>query len=399
MKKILLTTLLILTAQLSIAQTQNALNFDGVNDFVQTTLPSITGTADRTFEAVIFVSATAPNNNLCILDYGSGATGSRNTFMVNTSDGLSFFSGGTNGNLSSTTSAVPTAQWVHVAFVLNNGIGFLYVDGVQVGTGNLSGVNTPAAVNSVRIGRRVPGGNLYFAGAIDEIRIWNRALSATELSANVSSEICPDASGLVAYYQFNQGVAGGTNTSITTLLNSSGSNTGTLTNFALSGVDSNWVAGSTGLTSVMDTTVTESNGMLTAQQSGATYQWIDCSNNSPISGANAMSYNAQVLGDYAVEITFNGCTLTSDCVTVTTLSEESLILNDISLSQNPSQLLTFEGSIDDDAVITIHALSGKELISSSLNEAQRLSSVIANGLYLVKLSQNGASKNFKWIKE
>nr|HMT30220.1 hypothetical protein [Bacteroidia bacterium] len=49
--------------------------------------------------------------------------------------------------------------------------------------------------------------------------------------------------GLVANYHFNQGVAGGTNTGATSLTDATGNGfTGTLTNFALTGSTSNWVA-------------------------------------------------------------------------------------------------------------------------------------------------------------
>lgn len=399
MKKTLLLSFLLIGSFTLFAQTQNALSFDGTNDFVQTTFPGVAITADRTFEAHIKVSTSAPSNNLCILDYGTGASGSRNTFMVNTNQGLSFFSGGTNGNLSSTTGVITAGQWVHVAFVLSSGTGFLYVDGVQVGTGNLSGVNTPSTGNSVRIGRRVPGGNLYFSGEIDEVRIWNRALSTTEIGANMNTELCPDATGLLGYYQFNEGAAGGTNTSITTLPNIVASTDGTLTNFALSGTSSNWVAGPSMVTAILDDEVTESNGVLTAQQSGASYRWIRCSDGVVISGETAMTFTPTATGFYAGEITFNGCTQVSECVEVTTLGEESFQLNNLVLFQNPSQFLSFKGAIDQEAVISIYSISGKELLSASLNDSQTIQPTIANGLYMVTVSQNGASKTFKWIKE
>lgn len=56
---------------------------------------------------------------------------------------------------------------------------------------------------------------------------------------------------------------------------------------------------------------------LTASQQGATYQWLDCNNNlSPIIGANQVSYVPLVSGDYAVQVTMNGCSSTSACTFV-----------------------------------------------------------------------------------
>jgi hypothetical protein len=56
------------------------------------------------------------------------------------------------------------------------------------------------------------------------------------------NEISPSSTGLLAYYKFNQNIAGGTNTGATTAVEStSNANTGNLNNFALSGATSNWV--------------------------------------------------------------------------------------------------------------------------------------------------------------
>ena len=46
----------------------------------------------------------------------------------------------------------------------------------------------------------------FFDGQIDEVRIWNRALSIAEIAANKDCELVGDECGLVHYYQFNEGV-------------------------------------------------------------------------------------------------------------------------------------------------------------------------------------------------
>lgn len=223
---------------------QNGLNLDptGTADYVQTTFAGITGSADRTFEAWIYLSST-PTGNTAISDYGTNAVGSRNTFFVNANLQLGFISGGTNANMSSTNNAVPFNQWAHVAFVLKNGTGYLYVDGLQVGTSNLSTVNTPSGNTDLRIGQRVPGGTIPFKGTIDEYRMWNVARTSAELIADKNSEFCALPSGLVAYYKLNEGSAGASNTGITTATEEIAGADGTLQNFALNGNSSNWVTG------------------------------------------------------------------------------------------------------------------------------------------------------------
>ena len=43
-----------------------------------------------------------------------------------------------------------------------------------------------------------------FKGKMDEVRIWNRALTTTEIIAGMYTQIPADASGLEVYYPFNQ---------------------------------------------------------------------------------------------------------------------------------------------------------------------------------------------------
>lgn len=53
---------------------------------------------------------------------------------------------------------------------------------------------------------------------------------------------------------------------------------------------------------------------LTVAQSGAQYQWFDCMTGEPAAGATSQHYQPEENGEYAVEITLQGCTVTSDCV-------------------------------------------------------------------------------------
>lgn len=73
-----------------------------------------------------------------------------------------------------------------------------------------------------------------------------------------------------------------------------------------------------------DITVTETSTGLQANQAGALYQWIDCSNqDTPIAGATQQDFNPAQSGSYAVIITAGDCTDTSGChsVAVTGITE------------------------------------------------------------------------------
>ncbi len=223
---------------------QNALNFDGVDDLVQTSFPGVQAANNRTFEAWIYLAQGATtSSNSCIMDYGLNAVGSRNTFAIGGDRSLKFISGGTNANISTAASVISEGEWTHVAFVLNNGTGFLYKNGQQVGTGNLSTVNTPSGNQNLIIGERVNGGSIPFEGSIDELRIWNVARTPSQIQQDTITELCSATPNLMAYYKFNQGIAGGNNSGLTTLNDENGLNNGILTNFALTGTTSNWVMG------------------------------------------------------------------------------------------------------------------------------------------------------------
>lgn len=241
--KLSVTAVLLSVFFFSTLSAQNALNFDGSNDYVQTTFSGVLGTKNRTFEAWIRLDTNASGNN-AIMDYGYNAVGSRNTFSVSGTNQLIYISGGTNANIGSSANAVPSGRWTHVAFVLDSGTGYLYVNGKQVGTGSLSTVNTPSGNTDLRIGQRVPGGSIPFRGDIDEVRIWDYARSATEIGNDMSAEFCATDSHLVAYHKFNQGDAGKNNSKEDESFDVSGrSNDGDLINFALTGASSNWVLG------------------------------------------------------------------------------------------------------------------------------------------------------------
>lgn len=74
-----------------------------------------------------------------------------------------------------------------------------------------------------------------------------------------------------------------------------------------------------------DTSVTLDGTTLTSNQNGVTYQWLDCDDNySTISGETGQSFTATTNGNYAVELTNNGCVDTSTCTFVNTVGIHGL---------------------------------------------------------------------------
>src|SRR6185503_6127312 len=88
-----------------------------------------------------------------------------------------------------------------------------------------------------------------------------------------------------------------------------------------------------------DTSVNTTGSILTANASGATYQWIDCdNNNTPLPGATGQSFAPSTAGHYAVIVTQNGCTGVSSCYAVTPSSVlENNFPTAIMLYPNPAR--------------------------------------------------------------
>ncbi len=136
--------------------------------------------------------------------------------------------------------------WVHFAITRSGNTVTLYMNGVSKGN-NLQSSSAGDGSSTLYIGSETINANC-FGGMLDEMRFWNIARSQAEIQAKMNTLLAGNETGLVAYYKFNQGTAGGTNTGITTLTDNTGhGHTGTLTNFTLTGSTSNWVSSSVAL--------------------------------------------------------------------------------------------------------------------------------------------------------
>jgi hypothetical protein len=88
----------------------------------------------------------------------------------------------------------------------------------------------------------------------------------------------------------------------------------------------------------IDATVTQNGSTLTAVQTGATYQWVDCNNgNAPISGETNQSFTpTDMIGNYAVIVTIGNCSSMSSCMIVDLLDIEKEDSEFASIYPNPT---------------------------------------------------------------
>lgn len=136
---------------------------------------------------------------------------------------------GTTVNQVSSTSTINDGAWHHLVAVreISSGLLRIYVDGVQQNAASITNGDLSVSSNLNLGFELLLADNVYLNGSLDEIRIYNRALSVEEVSKlyKTTAPDNPD-TGLVGYWPFN-----GTDISGTTAYDRSGKgNNGTLTN-------------------------------------------------------------------------------------------------------------------------------------------------------------------------
>lgn len=143
--------------------------------------------------------------------------------------------------------------------------------------------------------------------------------------------------------------------------------------YTLNGCESITTTGTVDVISTPDNSVIEANNVLTAQQLGAVYQWIDCNNgNTPISGETNQTFTPTENGLYAVIIDLGGCIDTSDCIIISTIGLNEL--NELGFSVYPNPTTGDVHLIGSGTPIlgkyNIIDASGRTLLSGNLNEQQ-----------------------------
>jgi hypothetical protein len=78
--------------------------------------------------------------------------------------------------------------WYHIIFTVDNSIGKLYVDGQLFSTHNWTG--TPGASNNTNLWKIGGQWNNWFNGTLDDIGIWNRALTTNEVTQLYNQNQC-----------------------------------------------------------------------------------------------------------------------------------------------------------------------------------------------------------------
>ena len=201
------------TTTIVTSSVNHALDFDGQDDYVQLPSGLIHDRTTLTLETWFNTTGTGVIFGYQNRDYQTNPSSYVPILYVGTDGRLrgEFWNGSVNQV--TTSSAVNDGMWHHVALVGNNDTQSLYLDGVLVGTvaGTINHVDMTA--NQVGIGYtagwpNTTGSWFPFSGLIDELRIWNVALSQADIQANMNQTLTGNEPDLVAYYRFDEGTGG-----------------------------------------------------------------------------------------------------------------------------------------------------------------------------------------------
>jgi len=360
---------------------------------------------------------------------------------------------------------ITTTGWMHVATVANSSGMFIYYDGVLVAsntTGITSGIqsNTSAVLELGHDPRFTPSSRNNDV-VYDNFRVWSVTRSASEVADNYKTCLSGSETGLVQYTLMNEATGTTLNslqgdngiitngianpwvlgsgvcddacdlemtqtvtitvnttqngTDVQTACNSftwidnvtytASNNTATHTIIggATSGCDSVVTLNLT--INTVDNTTTLNVNTVTANQTGATYQWLDCNNaNAVIIGAIAQSFTPTVTGNYAVEVTMNGCSDTSACVNVIITSINELALAGIKIYPNPvnDNIFIELANLAQATKITIVSIDGKEVYSNATINSNKLAidaAAWSKGVYFITITSDKNSNTMKLIKQ
>lgn len=190
----------------SVCGSNSALNFSGANSSALRS--TITTQVDNiTMEAWVNWSGGKNGQSDDQEIFYNGHTGNGGYGILMTAGGnLKILIGGL-AYLGSSQNLKP-GVWTHVAIVRNNGTWALYVNGTYNDVSpNTTTPNSPtvAGGNQTMVGADQSGTGHLFYGSIDEVKFWSIARSASDIQADMIACSVNAQSGLLGYWNFNDG--------------------------------------------------------------------------------------------------------------------------------------------------------------------------------------------------
>ncbi|MBS1569000.1 MAG: hypothetical protein JST45_06100 [Bacteroidetes bacterium] len=437
------------------AQVHNALDFDGIDDKV--TVPGASALIANGSGITLTCWAYPTNAAPGFPDF-DGFAGMRDEFtadfyllQVSPANNLEARFRNSNGAYFTLEySGLQLNTWQFLAFTYDGSQLTVYANGVNVATAPANGSITNTAVDLMIGDVYYQGTDFLLAGRTDEVSLWNRGLSQAEVNCIYTNGIDVNANGLQLYYKMDQGTGGGNNAGINSLLPSKGNINGALSGFALNGAASNFVESPdvgnnitaiicpgetysfngqqlsqpgvygaaydvgdvcdsivtlTLANTVVNTQVSLADGVLTAQASTGSWQWLDCNwGFLPLPNANGQSYAPPVSGSYALLATQNGCSDTSACVNVAVTAVAENALGQVRIFPAPAKdhVQIDLGQPLGTVALTMNDVNGREVMRKNFSAVQTINLPLGHveaGLYFIHLKTAVGEGVYRVVKE
>lgn len=198
-------------------------SLDGTDDYMEATDTNNLdiGTGDYSV-SVWFTRTTNATTNLRLLSKGAAAEAQTGWAFFGSDTSLTAIIGNGTARIAVSGNHTGTSTWNHATMVVKrNDKLYLYINGSLAGSTSISSYGTTdlGSAYNLFFGRNAADSQLFWPGKIDDIRLYNRALSSKEVS-----DLYSWAPGPVGYWNFDE------KSGASTFDTSGGGNTGTITN-------------------------------------------------------------------------------------------------------------------------------------------------------------------------
>lgn len=166
----------------------NALSFNGTTSMVSVADTALLDVTRVTLMAWVRPSALG-NWNTAIMKETTNGLAYALYAEDNVSRPAAYINVGANDRSSNGTAALVTNTWAHLAMTFDGTAIRVYVNGVLVRTTNVSG-SLITSNSPLRIGGNSIWGE-FFAGVIDDVRVYNRALTLAEVQTSMNTGVTP----------------------------------------------------------------------------------------------------------------------------------------------------------------------------------------------------------------
>lgn len=336
-------------------------------------------------------SATATNDSIYVSAAG--------TYSVTQTDANGCI--GTSAPVTLVVNALPAVNAGNDFAVCQNGQAILSASGASTYTWNNNVTNNASFVVTQTTTYTVTGTDANGCQNTDDVTITTTALPAIEAGSNITQcgeqTVTLTATGATVY-SWNNNVTNGTafeapfGTSV----------------YLVTGVDANGCANTDAVTVTIyeepTATISVVSGVtLQASPANASYQWINCADESPIVGATSSVFTPTENGSYAVIVTgMGGCDNTSACFNVTSVGVDKVELGSaIQLYPNPTTGDVFVNmNTEINASVVVMDAQGKIVLTQ--NGLSNGSSIqlgnFENGVYMIQVNSEIGSKVFRIVK-